>query len=197
MELRDRIINLINASIEEINVHLPNDQRLGTSEDSVLYGATSNLDSLGLINLIVAIEHVNNSLDYKFDYTLMLQATSPHRNENHIDDAFELLLRKSAHAVISVCKTSHSPLWTNTLPEDGKMDNFIRGEVINTRSQDLPVYYRLNGAIYICKTSRLLKEKTFFIKDNIFAYKMEREHSIDIDNRVDLFLAEAMLRSMN
>ena len=36
-----------------------------------------------------------------------------------------------------------------------------------------------------------------FIKDNIFAYKMEREHSIDIDNRVDLFLAEAMLRSMN
>ena len=58
----------------------------------------------------------------------------------------------------------HSPLWSNTLPKDGNMSNFLKDEILNKRSQDLEKYYRLNGAIYICKTSKLLEEKSFILK---------------------------------
>ncbi len=73
------------------------------------------------------------------------------------------------------------------------MNSFLREEVKNKRSQDLEKYYRLNGAIYICKTDKLLNEKSFFIKNNIFAYHMDRESSVDIDEKIDFKLAELFI----
>lgn len=135
---------------------------------------------------------VAHTLDHceKFDYVVLLQPTSPLRSAYHIDKGIELLFAKEADAVISVCEMEHNPLWSNTLPENGSMGNFLRNEVKNRRSQDLKQYYRLNGAIYICKTDRLLAEKSFFLKKGIYAYVMDRENSIDIDSAADLKMAE-------
>jgi CMP-N-acetylneuraminic acid synthetase len=135
-----------------------------------------------------AVAHTIKQYPY-YDYIVLLQPTSPLREAEQIDEAIELLFEKSADAVISVCEAEHSPLWSNTLPENGSMAAFLPEKIKNTRGQDLEHYYRLNGAIYICQTDRLLKEKTFFIQDNVFAYKMERKHSIDIDEEIDFRLA--------
>ena len=141
-----------------------------------------------------AIKHAIESLEEKSEYVVLLQPTSPLRNEKHINEAIELLEAKNADAVISICEVEHSPLWSNTLPENLNMSNFLRDEAKNKRSQDLPKYYRLNGAIYICKTDRLLEEKTFFIKNNIFAYVMDRKSSVDIDDEIDFTLTEIILK---
>jgi CMP-N,N'-diacetyllegionaminic acid synthase len=140
-----------------------------------------------------AIKHTIDNLN-NYDYVVLLQPTSPLRNEKHIDEAIELLETKNADAVVSVCEMDHSPLWSNTLPEDNSMSNFLREEVLNKRSQDLDKYYRLNGAIYICKTNKLLENKGFFLKDNIIAYKMDRESSIDIDEEIDFKIAKLLIK---
>ena len=142
-----------------------------------------------------ALKHVIENSE-KFDYVVLLQPTSPLRNETHIDEAIKLLIEKNADSIISVCETEHSPLWCNTLPQDSSMNNFLRDEVLNKRSQDLPKYYRLNGAIYICKTEKLLSEKSFFIKDNIFAFKMNKENSIDIDEEFDFIIAREIKKTI-
>jgi CMP-N,N'-diacetyllegionaminic acid synthase len=127
-----------------------------------------------------------------FDYIVLLQPTSPLRTAQHIDEAIEILFERSADAVVSVCEVDHSPLWSNTLPNNDNMSNFIRDDVLNKRSQDLEVYYRLNGAIYICDVNRLLQEERFLLKENIFAYKMDKSVSIDIDEEIDLKIAQAL-----
>lgn len=139
-----------------------------------------------------AIKHTINNLE-KYDYIVLLQPTSPLRNEKHIDEAIELLEEKQADAIVSVCEMDHSPLWSNTLPKDGNMRGFLREEILNKRSQDLEKYYRLNGAIYICKTDKLLENKSFFLKDNIFAYIMDRKSSIDIDEEIDFLFAQRVI----
>jgi hypothetical protein len=73
------------------------------------------------------------------------------------------------------------------------MIGFLKEEVLNKRSQDLPKYYRINGAIYICKTDKLLEEKSFFLKENIFAYVMDKESSVDIDTKRDFLFAEFIM----
>lgn len=128
-----------------------------------------------------------------YEYTVLLQPTSPLRSATHIDEAIKLLEDKQADAVISVCETEHNPLWSNTLPEDANMGAFLRDEVLNMRSQDLPAYYRLNGAIYICKTAELLKKNKFFLKENIYAYVMDQKSSVDIDTMMDFRWAEFLL----
>lgn len=139
---------------------------------------------------IDAIFHAINSINPQFDYIILLQPTSPLRTSFHIDEAIKLQKEKNADAIVSVCKMDHSPLWVNTLPQDGNMNNFIGVDIKNKRSQDLEQYYRLNGAIYICNTRELLDERSFFIKDNIYAYIMKSKHSIDIDSKFDLDMAK-------
>ncbi|MGE4465985.1 cytidylyltransferase domain-containing protein [Sphaerochaeta sp.] len=139
---------------------------------------------------------VMHSLDrYRcYDYVVLLQPTSPLRTAKHIDEAIELLVRKNADAVVSVCEMDHNPLWSNTLSDDMSMDNFIDDKIKNKRSQDLPQYYRLNGAIYICEYEKLISEKTFFIKNNIYAYRMERSSSVDIDEEIDFKLVSILIQ---
>ena len=140
-----------------------------------------------------AIKHTIENTIETFDYVILLQPTSPLRNNSHIDEAFELLIKTNAAAIISVVEMDHSPLWSNTLPKDMSMVNFLKNEVLYKRSQDLVKYYRLNGAIYICKSEKLLEEKSFFLKENIYAYKMDRESSIDIDDGFDFSIAEFLI----
>lgn len=139
-----------------------------------------------------AIKHTIDNFE-KYDYIVLLQPTSPLRNEKHIDEAIELLEKKKADAIVSVCEMEHSPLWSNTLPNDGNMNNFLKDEILNKRSQDLDKFYRLNGAIYICKTEKLIENKSFLLKDNIFAYIMNRENSVDIDEEIDFKIAEVLI----
>lgn len=139
-----------------------------------------------------AIKHTIDSLQ-KYDYIVLLQPTSPLRDEKHIDEAIEILEDKNADAVVSVCEMDHSPLWSNTLSKDNSMSGFLRDEVLNKRSQDLEKYYRLNGAIYLCKSEKLLEERSFFLKQNIFAYKMDRKSSVDIDEEIDYKIVKAIV----
>ena len=99
-------------------------------------------------------------------------------------------------SVVSVCETDHSPLWSNKLPENKSMKNFLSKEFLNLRSQDLPKYYRLNGAVYISEVKYLVKEKGF-LGDQTKAYIMPIERSIDIDTKIDLELCKILLNENN
>lgn len=126
-----------------------------------------------------------------FDTFMLLQPTSPLRTAEDIHAAFALLKEKNADSVISVCEMDHSPLWCNTLPEDGNMHDFIRigGE---KRRQDLDAYYRINGAIYLVKTDFFQRTDSLY-GENTYAYKMPTGRSVDIDCRTDFLIAEALL----
>ena len=139
-----------------------------------------------------AVKHAIDNLE-SYEYILLLQPTSPLRNQNHIDKAIEILEEKNADAVISVCEMNHNSVWSNTLDDSSSMEGFISDNLLNNRSQDLKKHYRLNGAIYLCKTDKLLKEKSFFLKKNIFAYVMNSNDSIDIDRKEDFELASLYL----
>ena len=139
-----------------------------------------------------AVKHTLKNFT-SYDYIVLLQATSPLRSAEHIDEAIELLQTKSADAIVSVCEMDHSPLWSNRLGIDASLEGFIPDEIAEKRSQDLEQYFRINGAIYICHREKLLQEKSFFIAKNIFAYKMDKHYSVDIDEALDFKFAELIL----
>ena len=62
----------------------------------------------------------------------------------------------------------------------------------NSRSQDHEKIYRPNGALYGMKWDAFRKNRNFY-KGKIFSHYMPRERSVDIDNEIDLKLAETLL----
>jgi len=143
--------------------------------------------------VIHAIEFYKNVQRKEFDFVIVLQPTSPFRNNKHIDEAICLCEKKNANSVTSVCEVEHSPLWANTLDESFSMDTFIKNEFKNKRSQDLEKYYRLNGAIYLCNVNKLVKTNSFMQAASSYAYLMDNEDSIDIDTQLDFSFAELII----
>ena len=131
-------------------------------------------------------------LGQEFDTITVLQPTSPLRDCQDICGAFAFFEEKRANMVSSVCEMEHSPLWSNTLPEDLSMRDFEDEDLAFLPRQSLPTYYRENGAIYILKTEHLF-ESDHLYKEGCFAYVMDATHSVDIDGELDFMVAETLL----
>ena len=150
-------------------------------------------DTASTIDVIFhAINWLKKHEDFRPEYILLLQPTSPLRSGEDINGAIQTLKNKDARAVVSVCETDHHPWWSNTLPENGNMKDFLRPGILNKRRQSLPGFYRLNGAIYLAETD-YLSEQNSFLGPNTFAYEMPKERSIDIDTNMDFKLASLLL----
>ena len=140
------------------------------------------------------VKHALNELNQKgqcYEFIVLLQPTSPLRTSKHIDESFELLQSKDADAIVGVTELDHPIELTNRLPDDLSMKGFFTTDS-HLRSQNFPKRYRVNGAIYLVRVESLIKENTIFLSDRIYAYKMNREVSVDIDTPYDLRLADAL-----
>ena len=65
----------------------------------------------------------------------------------------------------------------------------------NTRSQDIPIYYRPNGAIYLQRVDQLYKNKTFYI--NAKPFLISEKESQDVDNEIDFKIAEILMSDID
>ena len=94
--MREKIQQSIFNSIDSLNANLPNEGHIEKSNNTALFGSGSKLDSLDLINLVVAVEQ---NIEDEFDVTITLaderamsQKTSPFRTVGTMTDYIEMLL---------------------------------------------------------------------------------------------------------
>lgn len=139
--------------------------------------------------------HTLNELEKrgsKYDYFMILQTTSPLRYSEDIIAAVELLFEKEADSVVSVCESEHSPLYMNILDESLSLKGFIN-KATKTRRQELPKYYRLNGAIYLCDVAYYSNDGDLY-GENSYAYVMDKKSSVDVDDEIDFEIAKCLIK---
>jgi len=96
--MHEKILNSIYVSLDECNKQLHDEEQLEKSSDTKLFGRGSKLDSLGLVNLIVAVEQ---NIEDEFDVIITLaderamsQKYSPFRTLGSLVDYIEMLLEE-------------------------------------------------------------------------------------------------------
>lgn len=124
-----------------------------------------------------------------FDTIALLQPTSPMRGSKEIIEGYQLFEKKKANSVVAVCEMDHSPLLCNILGDDLSMENFIYKDIYLKPRQQLPIYYRINGALYIIKVKDTCDVFDLYDEKG-YAYVMDQEKSIDIDTELDFIIAE-------
>ena len=101
MSSNKKIIKLIFKAIDEINSHMSNEHQLKKATKTVLFGRDGNLDSLGLVNLLVAIEqNIEDEFDVSItiaDEKAMSQKRSPFRTIETLTDYIENLIKEIAN----------------------------------------------------------------------------------------------------
>lgn len=143
-------------------------------------------------NTASVVSHVLDNLSQGYDILILLQPTSPLRDEKDIDSAIENFMSKDADALISVREPKHSPFKAFTCNTDGFLEGIVNNKYPFMPRQELPVAYYPNGAIYIIKVQEFIKNKTFFCQKTIPFY-MNEIKSIDIDTYEDLIKIEKIL----
>lgn len=137
--------------------------------------------------------HVINRFGSDSQVVILLQPTSPLRNEKHIDEALELFNEKEAYSIVSLTPCEHPPEWSNVLPENKSLKGFLKNNG-GKRSQEIETSYRLNGAIYIYDIERLLSTNSMEFEKDTYAYIMPNEVSLDIDYKLDFDICEYLIR---
>ena len=125
---------------------------------------------------------------------IMLQPTSPLRTSRDLDLAIEHFEKCEKASMVGVTRMREHPAeCIKEMPN--RSWSYLEKSQPNARRQDyLGNFYFINGAIYICKTEEFLKTKRFVIEGETELFEMPSEHAIDIDEMVDLFVAEAYLQ---
>lgn len=144
----------------------------------------------------VVIEDVLNKIDAMVDYFVLLQVTSPFRNENHIKESIDLFEKSFSESdyLVSMQKSDKSSSLIKPVYDSGTLEEY-NIDYSNYSRQKYDEYYP-NGAIFIGKVKEYLEQKHFFGKRSK-AYFMNKEDSIDIDDSLDFEIAITILNKKN
>lgn len=136
----------------------------------------------------MVIENVLRHINEKIDYFVLLQPTSPLRNEKHIKEAVTLFEKNmnSYDFLVSVKEAEHSAILVKTIAEDCSL-RYFDSDFANYKRQSYKEYTP-NGAIFIGKIEPYLRQKHFFGEKGL-AYFMDEFDSVDIDNEFDYEIA--------
>jgi CMP-N,N'-diacetyllegionaminic acid synthase len=116
-----------------------------------------------------------------YDMVVLLHPTSPIRDPAHIDEAVEKLWASRWPTLASVCE-----LPKKAHPNVGYIDS---GEWWPYENDSLI----LNASIYAMKRDWLLRHRDKHVDDFCVPLFMDRFHSLDIDEEIDLKIAELFL----
>ena len=141
-----------------------------------------------------AVLHAINQLKAQgeeYHILVLLQPTQPLRTSEDVDKAIEKFIESNCQDLVSVSPVDDNPLLIRSIEND-KLIPLINASS-TCRRQDMPAYYRVNGCIYINLIDELSESTSF--NDNKIPFVMSREHSVDIDEMKDLYIAEYYLKS--
>lgn len=131
-----------------------------------------------------------------FDYTILLEPTSPLRMNGDIDSALlRLVGHEKASAIVGICKTeSQNPAFLVKKDVNDFLEGYENSKMKVVRRQDIQDVYFFEGSIYISDTLTLLERNTFYHNQTL-GHEFPKWQSIEIDDLDDFIMAEAIMKT--
>ena len=141
-----------------------------------------------------ATKFMEKKNNIKYDYVVELLCTNPFKTTFDIDSAIKIQIESDADSVIGVMRLDdHHPIRIKKI-ENGFIRNFCFEEIPESRRQDLkPDAFIRNGSIYSMRRDMIEKGIRYGTKNSL-AYIMPRERTLNIDEPMDLVIADLLMR---
>jgi len=136
------------------------------------------------------IQHLKESENYFPDLIVFLQCTSPLTLAEDMEGTIQALLTNNADSALSVTPF-HYFLWG--YDKNGEVMAINHDKYVRPRRQDRDPQYVETGAVYVMRTEGFLKANHRFF-GKIAMYHMPTERRLEIDDPVDMEVAEVLLR---
>ncbi|KAB2933647.1 MAG: acylneuraminate cytidylyltransferase family protein [Leptonema illini] len=141
-----------------------------------------------------ALSYFSESEHMEFDYIILLEPTSPLREDQDIDRMLEALHEKSGDfdAIVSIGQVTEHPSIMKRLVGD-RLEPFCPDLSQSSRRQDNEPAFFPYGVGYIAKTATLLEENTFYAR-RCLSYPILRYQNYEIDDIYDFLCVESVMK---
>lgn len=145
--------------------------------------------------ILLLLNKLKKEEGYEPTHFMLLQTTSPLREQKDINECWDLMARADADTVLTVCQTN--PRFYH-LDEERNLILVNRPKgAFSTNTQDWRKGYVLNGCfVYVVRTPVFLKEKNVYTK-KIKAVVCDSWRSVDLDYPADFVVAEYLYKARN
>jgi CMP-N-acetylneuraminic acid synthetase len=130
----------------------------------------------------------------EFAYTVLLEPTSPLREDDDIDRMLSMLdtRRDQFDAIVSVGQVMEHPSIVKRFAGDALAPYCPELHHSNRRQDNPPAYFPF-GVAYIAKTPLLLRENTFYMS-RCLGFALQRYQNYEIDDLYDLLCVESVMK---
>ena len=146
------------------------------------------------------VKHVlysyKSKLNKEFDYIILLEPTSPLREDNDVDHMLERLNESEEFndSIVSIGEVNTHPSIIKKIA-DGRVVNYCPDLLQTTRRQDNDSAFFPYGVAYIAKVKNYLQEKTFYT-ERCLGYEIKRYQCYEIDDIFDFICVEAIMKNI-
>ena len=141
-----------------------------------------------------ALDYLRVQTDKTFDYVVLLEPTSPLREDDDIDNMLGKLDAAADRfdAIVSVGEVREHPSIMKRLVGDGIEPYCPELPTASRRQDNAPAYFPY-GVAYIVKAAALQTERTFYAQ-RCTHYCIKRYQNYEIDDRYDFLAVENIMR---
>jgi CMP-N,N'-diacetyllegionaminic acid synthase len=141
-----------------------------------------------------ALRYYREHLHREFDLIVLLEPTSPLREDTDIDSMLERLISgwDEYDSIVSLGEVREHPSIMKRL-QGADIRPYSSELSQTTRRQDNPPAYFPYGVAYIAKINSLLEEKSFYTKRCTY-FVIKRYQNYEIDDLYDFICVEAVMR---
>ncbi len=141
------------------------------------------------------IEFYKHNFDREFDYIVLLEPTSPLREDKDIDNMIEKIINQENDfdSIVSIGEVHEHPSIMKKIVKKHYLESYCETLEMKSRRQDNAPAYFPYGVAYIVKTDSLLQEKTFYTRRNTF-YEIKRYQCYEIDDIYDFLAIENIMK---
>jgi len=142
-----------------------------------------------------SIDYYKNELGKEFDYIVLLEPTSPLREDSDIDNMIEKLIenKEKFDSIISMGEVHEHPSIMKKIVNTNSLDNYCQELELKSRRQDNDVAYFPYGVAYMVKIDSFLEEETFYTSRNTF-FEIKRYQCYEMDDMYDFLAIENIMK---
>lgn len=145
--------------------------------------------------LTPVIKHCLTQINKNYDAFIILQPTSPLRNDIHINNCIKQFIADKTNSIVSGYEAPHqfSPSSLITIDENNRAKNIFDVHTAVYRKQDKIKAFVRNGAIYLSKICVINNMNKVFDDNDYTLFLMSQLSSIDIDTEFDFQFTEFII----
>ena len=145
-----------------------------------------------------ALETLETTECVDYEYLVLLDPTSPAREPSDLTEALGRLRHcPEADGIIEVSQPDFNPIWHCVMERDGWMVDLDAAGAGYEQRQQVPVVYRINGALYLWRTAfvRRALDGSWRRSGKHLVYEIPEARAMSIDTLQQFERAELLVKS--